>query len=217
MDKKYIVYKHTNKINGKVYIGQTSKTLEERSGSNGHLYKHSSLFYAAICKYGWENFEHEILEQDLSSEMANQQEKYYIQLYQSNNDNFGYNLTSGGEQNKELSPISREKMSKMKKGKPLSASHIENIRKATTGKGNPNYGKKCSDETKQKISEKNSKPIRCVETNIVYRNKQEAAVAVGLKSSRSIMTALQEPWRTAGKDKITGVRFHWEYVSEIRE
>lgn len=217
MDKKYIVYKHTNKVNGKVYIGQISKTLEQRSGSNGHLYKNSSLFYSAICKYGWDNFEHEILERDLNAEEANEREKYYIQFYQSNNCEYGYNLTSGGEQYKELSPISKEKMSIAKKGKSLSPSHIENIRKAAAGIGNPNYGKTCSDITKQKISAKNSKPIRCIETGVIYKNKQDAAEAVGLKSSRSISTALQEPWRTAGKDKLTKTRFHWEYVQEVRE
>ena len=216
MKKSYLVYKHTNKINGKVYIGQTSKTIEERSGHNGNNYTHSSLFYSAICKYGWENFFHEVLEDNLTSDEASEREKYYIKLYRSNEREYGYNLTSGGEKQKELSPISREKMSLAKKGKPLSKEHRENISKAITGDRNPNYGKKCSNETKQKISKANSKPIQCVETGIIYKNKQEAAEKIGLKSPRSIMSALKEPWRTAGCNRETGVRYHWIYA-EIRE
>lgn len=204
-------------INGKIYIGQTSKSLEERCGCNGRNYSHSSYFYSAICKYGWENFSHEILESNLIPEEAADREKYYIKFYNSNNSNYGYNLTSGGEKQKIYSDSSKKKMSLAKKGKPLSEEHKKNISKATKGNKNPNYGKTCSEEIKQKISDKNSRPIQCVETGIVYKNKQEAAIAVGLKSSRSIMSALTEPWRTAGTDKISGIKYHWKYFSEVRE
>lgn len=217
MEKKYLVYKHTNKINGKVYIGQTSKTLQERCGHNGKNYSHSSYFYSAICKYGWENFTHEILEDNLTIEEATEKERYYIKFYHSNESKYGYNLTSGGEKQKEYSDLSKKKMSLAKKGKSLSKEHRQNISKATCGNKNPNYGKTCSEETKQKISDKNSKSIQCVETGIVYKNKQEAAKAVGLKSSRSIMSALTDPWRTAGTDNKSGVKYHWKYFSEVRE
>ena len=77
---------------------------------------------------------------------------------------------------------------------------------------NPNYGKHCSEETKQKISNKNSRPIQCVETGIIYKNRIEAARAVGLKNHRSITEALRDEWRTAGKDKEKNIRYHWKYV-----
>ena len=57
----YTVYQHKNKINGKIYIGITSKDPEKRWGHNGYNYKSSSYFYSAIQKYGWDNFEHNIL------------------------------------------------------------------------------------------------------------------------------------------------------------
>ena len=104
MDKKYLIYKHTNKINNKVYIGLTSyDNTEKRWGVNGEKYKTCTYFYHAILKYGWNNFNHEVLETNLSQEEACEKEKYYIDLYNSNHEEYGYNLTSGGERNKKLS------------------------------------------------------------------------------------------------------------------
>lgn len=218
MDKTYLVYKHTNTINNKVYIGQTSfANPEQRWGANGEKYKSCPYFYHAILKYGWQNFSHEVLERGLSQDEANEKERFYIKLYKSNQEECGYNLTSGGEKRKELSPISRQKMSQAKKGIPLTEEHKKNISKAIAGEKNPNYGKKCSEEAKRKISNKNSRAIQCVETGIVYKNKEEAAIAVGLKSPRSIMSALTESWRTAGRDKNNNVRYHWIYFSEVKE
>lgn len=78
----WIIYKHTNKINGKSYIGQTLLETKERWRSNGCGYKQSSVFYSAIQKYGWDNFTHEILVDNIATiEEANKLEKYYIQYY----------------------------------------------------------------------------------------------------------------------------------------
>lgn len=57
----YTVYQHKNKINGKIYIGITKQSPEKRWGINGCNYKTSPHFYSAIKKYGWGNFEHNIL------------------------------------------------------------------------------------------------------------------------------------------------------------
>lgn len=52
-----IIYKATNKINGKVYIGQSHKSLEERMRRHKNdSIRQDSYFYRAIRKYGWENF-----------------------------------------------------------------------------------------------------------------------------------------------------------------
>lgn len=93
-ENNYYIYKHTVP-NNKVYVGIT-KQNPNRRWRNGHGYKDSHLFFNAIIKYGWTNISHEILEEGLSFEEACIQEKYYIDLYQSNNRNFGYNLTGGG-------------------------------------------------------------------------------------------------------------------------
>lgn len=94
-EKIYCVYKHTSP-SGKVYIGITCQKPEKR-WNNGNGYKHNEYFWRAIQKYGWDNFEHEILFSDLSKEEAQVKEKNLINKYKSNIPEFGYNISSGGE------------------------------------------------------------------------------------------------------------------------
>lgn len=96
-----IIYKATNKINNKVYIGQTIKTLKERIYM--HYYKaENSLniththFINAIRKYGKDNFDWEIIDQADTQEELNKKEIYWIQFYDSINN--GYNIQKGGNE-----------------------------------------------------------------------------------------------------------------------
>lgn len=89
-----IVYIYTFP-NGKKYIGQTSRPLEERA-KNGEGYINSPAVYNAIKKYGWNNISIETFPCDSKKEM-NQLEQYYIKLYNTINNKYGYNLTYGGE------------------------------------------------------------------------------------------------------------------------
>lgn len=93
--KIYCVYKHTSP-NGKCYIGITKQTLERRS-QNGEGYSTQRVFYNAIKKYGWNNFKHEILEDNLTHNEACEREIYYISMFKSNQSKYGYNTTSGGD------------------------------------------------------------------------------------------------------------------------
>ena len=96
----WTVYKHTNKINGKSYIGITSRKPEDRWGKNGCKYcsqKSKYLcFSKAIQKYGWDNFTHDILYIGLTKAEACQKEQELISFYNSKAP-YGYNLTDGGE------------------------------------------------------------------------------------------------------------------------
>ena len=67
-NNNYCVYMHTNKINGKRYVGQTCKKPEYR-WVNGKGYKGSPHFFSAIQKYGWNNFEHQIIAEKLSKKL----------------------------------------------------------------------------------------------------------------------------------------------------
>lgn len=162
----WIIYKHTNKINGKVYIGQTQAKAKLR-WNNGLGYKNSSYFYSAIQKYGWENFEHEIIEENiLTAKEAYEREQYWIKYYHSfvgDEQCNGYNLTIGGHGNfgRIVSEETKQKISKAKLGKkmtckawnlgiPLSEERKQNLRLK-------NLGKKQSEETKQKRKESLSK------------------------------------------------------------
>ena len=94
--RKFKIYAHVNKINGKIYIGQTSKSPKQR-WDNGKGYSYNNHFWSAIQKYGWDNFEHVILMEDLSKEMANIIEKELIRKYRATDDRFGYNFLCGGD------------------------------------------------------------------------------------------------------------------------
>ena len=88
------IYKFTNKINGKIYIGQ-SVNIERRIRE--HFCRHDGTpFHLALEKYGRDNFIIEILE-ECNIDVLNDREKYYISLYNSENKSKGYNRTSGGE------------------------------------------------------------------------------------------------------------------------
>jgi len=97
-DKKWIIYVHINKINGKKYFGQTKTTIDKRAGKEGRLYCKCPYFYNAIQKYGWDGFEHIVLIDNIPSrEIANAYEKYYIYLYNTTDSEYGYNLDDGGQ------------------------------------------------------------------------------------------------------------------------
>ena len=66
MGKKYSVYVHTNKVNGKRYVGITCQRPEDR-WKNGSPYRRCPYFYKAIRKYGWNGFMHDVLWQEMYS------------------------------------------------------------------------------------------------------------------------------------------------------
>lgn len=98
-DEKYCVYCHRNKINGKRYIGQTmyQDKPELRFGSNGNGYKSHILFYRAIQKYGWDAFDHYIIQDNLTKEEADELEILNIAVYNTTDNRFGYNIAIGGQ------------------------------------------------------------------------------------------------------------------------
>lgn len=95
-----IIYKAENTINGKIYIGKTNN-FEKRKREHSKCYKKEDcIFHRAITKYGFENFEFEILEFNLTKKDASKREIYFIDKYNSyykNENSKGYNMTRGGE------------------------------------------------------------------------------------------------------------------------
>ena len=112
------VYIHTNKTNGKMYVGQTCQTPELR-WKNGRGYKSSPHFYSAIKKYGWDNFEHEIIASGLTQQEANNFEELLISKLDTTTPSLGYNIALGGK-NAPKSEEAKRKMSEAKNGKPQS-------------------------------------------------------------------------------------------------
>lgn len=98
-----IIYKATNLINNKIYIGQTIRTLNARKSD--HFYRafkanSEQVFHKALRKYGKENFKWEIIDTADAIEALDEKEIYWIWFYNSYvnaNDSNGYNMTLGGE------------------------------------------------------------------------------------------------------------------------
>ena len=148
VNKSYIVYLHTSP-SGKRYVGITSQSTNNR-WRNGKGYKRNEYFTKAINKHGWENFVHEILFEGLSEAEASQKERELIALYRCDEKQFGYNLTSGGEDSFKPSEETRAKMRKPKSelGKRnMSLNHAD-----VSGKNNPMYGKTFSEQHRANIS-----------------------------------------------------------------
>ena len=95
MGKEYCVYVHTNKVNGKKYVGITKQKPVTR-WANGKGYKENLHFTFAIQKYGWDNFKHEIIKSQLTKEEACKQEFELIKILNTQNPSFGYNVANGG-------------------------------------------------------------------------------------------------------------------------
>ena len=148
-NNKFLVYIHTSP-NGKRYVGITSKTPQERWGAGGNAYKDNIHFWNAIQKYGWNNFQHDIVATDLSLDDACALEIQLISEYHAMDPNYGYNHTTGGnysipdeETRKRLSrairksrkehPEINEKISKSLQGHPTSDETREKISKALQG------------------------------------------------------------------------------------
>ena len=215
-----IIYKITNTVNGKLYIGQTIQKLEKRM-YNHFNYKGKTAISKAINKYGKENFTYEVIDTAETREELDEKEIYWIKHYNSLVPN-GYNLEHGGNKNKVINEETRKKLSEVNKGEnaPWYGKHLteETKRKLSEShKGKPGYwtGKKRDEETIRKISENRkgktigsshiqSKKIRCKETGVIYDSIGEAA-RITNSNSRSIVNHLK------GRSKSAG-GFHWEYI-----
>lgn len=214
--ENYKVYKHTFP-NGKVYIGITRQKPEYRWGHNGNGYYQHPFLANAIKKYKWENIKHEIIFDNLSKEQAEQKEIELINIYKSNQKQFGYNIANGGFISGKHSEITRQKMSQSKKGKKQSvetrikrSQSLKDIPRTNDWKrkiGQSNKGKKPTQKQIEKLILRCSKRIICVETGIEYLNAVEATKSLGYKNKRS--TNIHN---VVNKENRTAYGYHWRYL-----
>lgn len=126
-----LVYKITNKINNKIYIGWTGKTLEarwDRHKSDAIKNRDNRKFYNAIRKYGIDLWVIEVLMDNITIIEAKEKEKEFIKIFDSYNS--GYNSTLGGDGNNGIimSEESNQKRSAALKGIKKSESTIEKFK-----------------------------------------------------------------------------------------
>lgn len=207
----FLVYIHKLKSDGRVYVGQTNSSLSRRSGNQGQRYKSCTKFWHAIQKYGWENFEHIVIQENLTLEQANQLEAELIEKYDSINN--GFNLVSGGRNHlwsEEYRQQMRERNLGAKNpnyGKPKSE---ETKRKISEANKISHLGHKHSEETKKKMSEAHKKdiPILCIETSKIYKCPSEASIDVANTKQAGHITEVCKGTRK------TAFGYHWKYLDK---
>lgn len=211
----YSVYKHENKLNHKVYIGQTND-IKRRWKNNGINYKGCPIFYNAIQKYGWDNFEHIILYDNLSQEEANYYEQLMIQFYNSTDSENGYNILTGGQGlgNYWSQEVNRQAQSERKRQYYQEHPELKNFLVEWDSK-HPEQKEKHSLFMKQKYQDKKSplcqinenrkRKIRCIETGETFDSLCDASKRYNL-SAGNISKCISGQRKTCGG-------FHWEAMS----
>jgi len=172
-----IIYKATNSVNNKIYVGKTINSLEKRMNEHlGAAFNDNSklYFHRALRKHGKENFIWEIIYECKNEDELNEKEKFFIKKFDSLN--YGYNLTKGGDGGDTYSKLSEEQLAETKrKSSEAKMGHIVSVetRKKISEKaigrkltletkqkiGKANTGKICSEETKRKIGKAHSGKI----------------------------------------------------------
>lgn len=232
-NRKGIIYVHINKKNGKAYVGQTIQTLQDR-WAKGSTYTGCTNFYYAIQKYGWDNFEHKVLECGLNADELNEREKYWINKYDSIQN--GYNIREGGNE-QHLTEIHKEKI-RLANVKKLGRSVIclntgivyDSITSAKKDTGAEHIGDCCSGKIKtagrdkegnaliwkyiedytgkEKITlikqQRKQTKVLCIETQIEYNSAREAERITGVDST-SIGRVCNGIRKSAGG-------YHWQWV-----
>jgi len=173
---RYELYQVTNKINGKMYIGQTCQGHKRRWYV--HCWKAArggeQRFHKAIVQYGKENFELKLLMIGPSLEWINEMEKRAIALYDTFNN--GYNDTKGGDGTVGI---------KSRLGKKHTVETRAKLSASCMGRPSPMKGRKLSEETKQKLRLANfgKKISKDVIEKIAQKNRGRPAWNRGLKHS----------------------------------
>lgn len=154
MKREYCVYVHTNKVNGKRYVGVTSTSVKAR-WANGSGYKSNGYFYRAIKKYGWhEGFIHEIVKSGLTKKDAYSLEVKLIAAWNTIDPSKGYNIDKGGNGSNRITEETRKKISagvrryfkEHPEARDHNAERLRNMPRNTKAldryrEENPNYGK----------------------------------------------------------------------------
>lgn len=195
MAGNYILYEHRNKINGKRYIGITNNKTKRWYGKGKH-YDGCPYFFAAIQKYGWDNFEHNVLIYDLTREEASRLEKHYIKTLKTCDKAFGYNLAEGGVNaptmlGKHHSKETKRKMSEAQRGKKQTEEqkrrHSEYMTGLMVGKRNHK-----------------SRAVKCINTGEVFESMRIAAQAKGVLQPKI--------WKCCNGEASHTHGLRWEYA-----
>lgn len=226
------IYKITNKVNGKMYIGQTKTSIEERMRkhySDAKWEKGVTGVDAAIRKYGEDNFQVDII-CECDNEELNDLEVFYIEKYDTFNTPKGYNLTPGGQSGysglnlnsndviqkyQELGYVNKTAeffgCSEKAISKVLHQNNIEIIKHfPTCGKIENILGK-----GKQFKDGDNVKPVRIIELDKTFSSLKECSqwlIDNGYSKAKSMEMARKSLSRCLTGERKTYCKLHFEYL-----
>lgn len=226
------IYMIKNKINGKIYIGQTIHSIKERFKKHQKEGSNCRAIYSAIKKYGWKNFEkdwYECIDEDL-----NKHEKWMVNLMGALSPE-GYNLREGGgsrgkhsEESKQKNrdahtgkthtDETKQKMSEAHIGKTLSEDHKRKLSESKRGEKHSMFGIPKSEETKRKMSdalrgEKNNRSKKIYQYDLEGKYIQsfascgEAGLHIKKSTSKISMCACDK--------RKTAHGFKWSYDQNV--
>ena len=174
-----IIYKTTNLIDGKIYIGKAQGIRV----ANGYLGS-GVWIKRAIKKYGKENFKRDTIDISASIDEQNLKEMFWINFYNARNPEIGYNILEGGKGGDTLST------------NPNKKAILKKMSLAKEGFKNPNYGKVFSSETKLKmsISAKNRDNHFFGKDNSMYgrHHSEETKLRISLSQKKRLEKRLME-------------------------
>ena len=185
-----VIYKIRNKINNKIYIGQTSQYggFDRRYKNNILEYTHNEHLKASISKYGIENFEID-KEFDIafSIEELNKLETMYIKIYKTYNPKYGYNKTLGGN----VTKLSDETKNKISESLKVAYSN-GNMVSWNKGKKCPQLGRKKTEEQRKQLSE--------MKKEFFQNNKR---YAISDDSRKKLSQSSKKSWTEERKSKAS--------------
>ena len=207
-----VIYKITNKVNGKCYIGQTVQGFDKRYAGELAKYTCSKHLKSSIQKYGIDNFDIcKIFDIAFSREELDIKEKSWISIYKATNREYGYNSTIGGEGvcGFHHTEETKQKLRKIFTGKFVGEKHHM-------------YGKHHTEETKRKMVENrdykthgehpNAQKIICITTGEIFGCVRDAQNYYHIHES-NIVKCCKGKRKSTGK-LSDGTPLRWMYYEE---
>ena len=194
-----IIYKAVS-TSGKIYIGQTIRTLPHRKAAHAYRTKKGdrrNSFHVALLNEGFSSFTWEQIDTAESKEELNAKEKHWIAFYKSDDPAFGFNGTEGGifykptfEHRQNMSKSIKGKTRPDMKGKPCPHEVRQKISEALKGHG-------MSEETRRRISEANrgnKKPPRSAEHRKAISEANKRRKPVTEETRRKLSETAKRRW-----------------------